>query len=174
MFTLGQRPRGNPSAVWALSTTTTDDATNRQPLRMATGAPAAPTPTDHSTAYPGGGVSKKIMEVAIAFIQTARSPKQHENRGIEPKHRGYAQAISCNKLILKTKNGGFSTFAGVFDPGTGRMRSAVLKFRFYRIAFCETHPQRRWSFLQDLSSNFKIYIANPFSDTYMPQFLFLG
>ena len=80
MFTLGQRPRGNPSAVWALSTTTTD-AINREPLRMPTGAPAAPTPTDHRTAYPGGGASTRIMAVAIAIFQTARSPKQHENRG---------------------------------------------------------------------------------------------
>ena len=36
---------------------TTTDAINREPLRMATGAPAVPTPTDHSTAYPGGGAS---------------------------------------------------------------------------------------------------------------------
>ena len=43
-------------------------------------------------------------------------------------------AISCNKLILKTENGGFSTFAGVFDPGTGRIGPAVLKFRLL-IAF---------------------------------------
>ena len=80
MLTLVQRPRGNPSAVWDLSTTTTD-AINREPLRMATGAPAAPTPTYHSTAYPGGGASTRIMAVAIAIYQTVRSPKQHENRG---------------------------------------------------------------------------------------------
>ena len=47
--------------------------------------------TDHSTAYPGGGVKKEAMAVAIASFQTARSPKQHENRGIDPKHRGYAE-----------------------------------------------------------------------------------
>ena len=58
---------------------------------MATGAPAAPTPTGHSTAYPGGGASKKIMAVAIATFQAARSPIHYENRGIDPKHRGYAQ-----------------------------------------------------------------------------------
>ena len=39
------------------------------------------------------------------------------------------EAISYNKLTLKTENGGFSTFAGVFDPGTGRIGPAVLKFR---------------------------------------------
>ena len=70
--------------------TTTTEATNREPLvRMATGAPAAPTPTDHSTAYPGGGASKNIMAVASPNFQRAQSPEQHENRGIDPKHRGY-------------------------------------------------------------------------------------
>ena len=39
------------------------------------------------------------------------------------------KAISYKKLILNTENGGFSTFAGVFDPGTGRIGPAVLKFR---------------------------------------------
>ena len=43
------------------------------------------------------------------------------------------KAISYNKLILKTENGGFSTFAGVFDPGRGRIGPALLKVR---LAFC--------------------------------------
>ena len=81
----GPTPPSIPSAVWALSTTTSD-AINREPLRMAIVAPAALTPTDHSTAYPGGGASKKNMAVAIAFFQTAREPRDR------PKHRGYAQA----------------------------------------------------------------------------------
>ena len=34
-----------------------------------------------------------------------------------------------NKLILKTENGGFSTFAGVFDPGNGRIGPALLRVR---------------------------------------------
>ena len=41
-------------AVWALSTTP-NEAINREPQRVATGSTAAPTDTDHSTAYPGGG-----------------------------------------------------------------------------------------------------------------------
>ena len=46
------------------------------------------------------------------------------------------KAISYNVLILKTENGGFSTFAGVLDPGTERIGAAVLKFRlaFFRDA----------------------------------------
>ena len=50
--------------VWALSTTTTE-AINREPQRVATGTTAALTAagycsvTDHSAAYPGGGASKK-------------------------------------------------------------------------------------------------------------------
>ena len=58
MFTPGQRPRGILSAVWALSTTT-PEAINREPQRVATGETAAHKPIDHSTAYPGGGASKK-------------------------------------------------------------------------------------------------------------------
>ena len=45
-------------AVWALSTIP-NEAINREPQRVATGATAAPTDTDHSTAYPGGSSSKK-------------------------------------------------------------------------------------------------------------------
>ena len=37
------------------------------------------------------------------------------------------EAISYNKLIMKTENGGFSTFAGVFDPGNGRIGLALLE-----------------------------------------------
>ena len=46
------------AAVLALSTITTE-AINREPQQVATGATAALTATDHSTAYPGGGASKK-------------------------------------------------------------------------------------------------------------------
>ena len=100
MFTLGQRPRGNPSVVGALSTTTTD-AVNREPQRMATEAPSAPTPADHSTAYPSGGASQQIMADAIAIFQTARSPEQHENRRIDPKRRGYVQDFdSCTAVAV--------------------------------------------------------------------------
>ena len=47
-----------------------------------------------------------------------------------------AEAISCNILILKTENGDFSTFAGVFDPGNGRIGLALHKVRlaFFRDA----------------------------------------
>ena len=34
------------------------------------------------------------MAVAIAIFQTARSPKQHEKRRIDPKHRGYTLKTS--------------------------------------------------------------------------------
>ena len=99
MFTLGRRPRGNPSAVWALSTITTD-AINRKPPRMATGAPAAPTPTDHSTANPGGGASKKKHGGRNwqLFKQHDRpNSTRKQNPGIDQKqHRGYAHDFdSC-------------------------------------------------------------------------------
>ena len=82
-------------AVWALSTTP-NETINREPHRVATGATAAPTDTDHGTAYPGGGSSKKIMAVAITISPPARSAKRDENQGIDPKHRGKAQDFdSC-------------------------------------------------------------------------------
>ena len=65
---------------------TAAEAINREPQRMTTGVPAAPTLTDHSTAFPGGGASIKFMAVASPTFQPSRSPKQHENRGIDPKH----------------------------------------------------------------------------------------
>ena len=39
----------------------------------------------------------------------------------------YYKAISSNKRILKTENGGFSTFAGVFDPGRRGIGPALLE-----------------------------------------------
>ena len=72
LLLIRQRTRGNPSLVWTLSTMTTE-AINRKPQRMATGAPATPTPTDHSTAP--RAASKTIMVVASPSLQPARSPK---------------------------------------------------------------------------------------------------
>ena len=54
-------------AVWALSTTN-NEAINREPQRVATGATAAPTAIDHRTAYPGGGSSKKVMAIASTIF----------------------------------------------------------------------------------------------------------
>ena len=80
---------------------TTTEAINREPQQMATGAPAAPTRTDHSTSYPGGGASKKVMAVASPIFQPARSPKQHENREIDRKYRGCAQEFdSCTAIAV--------------------------------------------------------------------------
>ena len=73
-------PEANPSAVWALSTIAID-AINLEPLRTATGAPAASRPTDHITAYPGGGASKKIMAVAIALFQQHDRPNSTTTEG---------------------------------------------------------------------------------------------
>ena len=38
-----------------------------------------------------GVAPQKEMAVASPIFQPTRSPKQHENRGIDPKHRGYAE-----------------------------------------------------------------------------------
>ena len=102
MLPLGQHNRGNPRvAVWVLSTTP-NKAINREPRRVATGATAAPTDTDHSTACPGGGSSKKIMAVARTIVPPARSAKRDENHAIDSKYRGKSQD--------------FHSFIAVADP----------------------------------------------------------
>ena len=105
-------------AVWALSTTT-NEAINRELQRVATGATAAPTDTDHSTAYPGGGSSNKIMAVASTTFPRARSAKRDENQAIDPKYRGKAQdfdsfiavAVPCvafkGAIPLRIKQGAY-------------------------------------------------------------------
>ena len=70
--------------VWALSAITTE-AINRARQRVATGATAALTATDHSTAHPSGGASKKIMTVASTILPPARSAKCHDNQAKRPK-----------------------------------------------------------------------------------------
>ena len=80
----GPKPQRNPSAVWALSTATID-AIDRGPLGMVTGAPAAPKPTNRSTAHPGVEASKKKM-VAVAVFETAHLPNSTKNREIDPGH----------------------------------------------------------------------------------------
>ena len=139
--------------------TTTTHAINREPQRMATGVQAAPTPTDHNTACPGSGASKKIMAVAIAICQTARSPKQHENRGIDRKYRGYAQDVdSCAAVAVPrvtfrapsahardAKSGRFLACAAKKKRGCRRRarddacrRSRLLSSVFVTWSFCDT------------------------------------
>ena len=75
---------------------TTTEAIKREPQREATGAIAAPTPTDHSTSYPGGGASKVIMAAAIPIFRPARSANNHENQANKHKNGGYARDLdSC-------------------------------------------------------------------------------
>ena len=88
-------PEAIHNAVWALSTTP-NEAINREPQRVATGTTAAPTDTDLSTAYPGGGSSKKNMVVASTIFPPARSAKRDENQTIDPKYREKSQDVdSC-------------------------------------------------------------------------------
>ena len=54
--------------------------------REATGTTAAPTPTDHGTAYPSGGASKTIKAVAIPSFQPGRSAKTARERMDRPKN----------------------------------------------------------------------------------------
>ena len=63
------------------------------------------------------------LQAKNGLSRFAPSALPHYEQAFLPK------AISYNKLILKTENGGFSTFAGVFDPGNGRIGPALLKVR---------------------------------------------
>ena len=90
----GPIPPRQSIALWALSTIP-NEAINRAPLRVATGATAAPTNTDHSTACPGVGSSKQIMAVARTIFPPARSAKRDENHAIDPKYRGSQDFDSC-------------------------------------------------------------------------------
>ena len=47
---------------------TTTEAIKREPQREATGAIAAPMPTDHSTSHPGGGASKNSRRPQAHFF----------------------------------------------------------------------------------------------------------
>ena len=78
MFTVVQRPQDILALVLIASMTTTE-AIKLEPQREVTGTTAAPTPIDHSTAYPGGGASKNMMAVASPIFQLDRSFQRHEN-----------------------------------------------------------------------------------------------
>ena len=79
MSSLGQRPGGNPKRCGHYSATT-NEAINREPQQVATGATAALTVTDNSTAYSGGDASKEYMAVASPILPPARSAKCHHNQ----------------------------------------------------------------------------------------------
>ena len=72
---------------------TTIKAIKRKPEREVIKAIAAPTPTDHSTPYPGGGASKSIMAAAIPSFHPARSSNNHETPANEEINGGYARDL---------------------------------------------------------------------------------
>ena len=78
MFTVVPRPRDILAQLLIASMSTTE-AIENEPQREATGTTAAPTPADHSTAYPAGGAPQKIKAVARPVFQAARSVKRHEH-----------------------------------------------------------------------------------------------
>ena len=71
------------------------------------------------------------------------------------------EAMYYNNLDLKTENGGFSTFAGVFDPENGRIGFVIVPTSLF-----SRRIQRRLPFVQDISSKFSKNIANPVSNIY--------
>ena len=83
MFTVGQCPP-DLMALYLIAPMTTTEAIKHEPQREATEATAAPTPTDHSTAYPGGGASKKIMaDTSQLFNQLDRADSTRTKRSTQ-------------------------------------------------------------------------------------------
>ena len=66
-------------AVWALSTIP-NEAINREPQRAATGATAAPTDTDHSTACPAVAPQKKSWRSQAQFSHQLDRPGATRNK----------------------------------------------------------------------------------------------
>ena len=71
--------------VWSNTTT---EPISHEPHRVAAGAPATPTPTDHVTADPGLAYKKKSWRSKQAqFSNQLDRPKEYVKRGIDPKQR---------------------------------------------------------------------------------------
>ena len=93
VHTVGQRPQNIP-ALFSIALMTATEAIKREPQREATRATAAPTPTPtlHSTACPGGGVSKTHGGRKPNFTTSSiGEQKRHGNRAIHLKQGRYAQ-----------------------------------------------------------------------------------
>ena len=95
-----QPPRWSLGRFSATSVTSIE-AIKREPQQEVTGAIAAPTPTHHSTSYPGGGASKVIMAAAIPIFRPARSANNRENRANEQKTEDTLEtSIAASPLLF--------------------------------------------------------------------------
>lgn len=84
--TLGKRTRFNP-AYFLIASITTIEATTREPQREATGKISAPSPAEHTTAYPSGGASSLIVADSTTTIQPDRCADPRKSRLIITKHQ---------------------------------------------------------------------------------------
>ena len=98
LLTVVQRSKGI-LAVLLIPSMTTTETINREIQREVAEARPAPTTTHHSTAYPGGGASERIMAVSSAVFQPALLVKRHENRVVDPKHGGYSLDLDTRSCI---------------------------------------------------------------------------
>lgn len=98
-------PPGQPGAIFSGVDDYDQGDEPRIPTR-ATGATAAPAPTDHSAEYPGGGASKNTRGDRKPGFPTILSAKPHENQAIDPEHGGNALDFdSCIAVGVRDVSG---------------------------------------------------------------------
>ena len=72
----GQTHPGGSLARFLAASTTMIGTIKRKPQQEATGAIAAPTPTDYRTSYPGGDASKYIIVAVIPIFDQLALPRR--------------------------------------------------------------------------------------------------
>ena len=92
-------------ALLAILTIPNEAIDREPPLRVAPGATAAPTDTDHSTAYPGGGSSRKIMAVARTIFPPARSAKRYTRtmRSTQSTEDNFKTSIAASPSLTRAR-----------------------------------------------------------------------
>ena len=126
--------------MWPSLLTTTTEAINREPQRVATGATAALMATDHSAAYHGGGASNKIMAVASPIQPPGRSAKCHDNQAKRPKTQRIAQDLDDSRIAVAFPCGAFlASSAHPREAEIDRFLACAAKTK-QRLAAARTRP----------------------------------
>ena len=86
--------------LWALSTIP-NEAINRAPLRVATGATAAATDTGHCTAYSGGGSSKNNHGSRKHKFSTSSIGQARRETSDQPKIRSKITPIAASPSLTR-------------------------------------------------------------------------
>ena len=80
---------------------------------MATGGTAAFTPTDHSTAYPGGGASKKSWRSHAQFCHQLDRPSATTTKRRRPKPQRIAKDFDDSFIAVVAPRVAFLGFLGL-------------------------------------------------------------